>query len=199
MPDNYNSLSPGILKSLDRSEENMFKTKISVAAATTVSLTLLLMLLPIAQARPRVVLSQDDSVRKELEAVYAKRDQALKDKNFDFMLSQEAEDYTEKSKDGKVMNKEQADAAAEDVKKMVVAVSEESSKIESVKEGDDGEYIVEISDQGKLTIKGPDGNNHEVEGHGRSRDTWVKTEAGWKIKAHEEIESTITIDGQPVG
>src|SRR5258706_8933890 len=48
--------------------------------------------------------AQDNSVRKELEALDAKRDEAYKRKDAGFIISLLAEDYSSKDLDGKVKN-----------------------------------------------------------------------------------------------
>ena len=140
-----------------------------------------------------------DSVRKEIEAQYAKRDQAFKSKDFDFLKSQETSDYSEKAKDGSVRSKEESDALSDQMASMVKEVTDQATKVESVTAGDaDGEYIVVSSDHGSLTLATPDGQTHAAEGRSRQRDVWVKTGQGWKIKYHQELESTVQIDGKTV-
>jgi hypothetical protein len=141
----------------------------------------------------------DDKARKELEAIYAKRDKALKNKDFDFEKSLKAEDYSEKSKDGTIKNRQESDAESAEMKAMVKEVREITTKIDSVKPGEeDDEFIVETSDSGSLTVMLPDNKVHEVSGNGRSRDIWLKTEKGWKIKYHEDLGSTVMMDGKPI-
>ncbi|HKV38180.1 MAG TPA: nuclear transport factor 2 family protein [Blastocatellia bacterium] len=143
--------------------------------------------------------AQTAGVRKELEAAYAKRDKAFLNKDFGFLKSQETSDYSEKTKDGTVRNREEADAVADQMAPMVKEVAEIATKIESVKPGDQpGEYLLETSDHGKMTVNGPDGASHELTGTGRYREIWVRTKDGWKIKYHEEVESDMRIDGQPM-
>jgi hypothetical protein len=45
---------------------------------------------------------------------------------------------------------------------------------------------------------GEGGKEQKLEGSGKARDVWVKTDKGWKIKSHEELESASTLDGKPV-
>ena len=143
------------------------------------------------------VKADDGHIRKELEAIYAKRDKAMLNKDFAFFKSTEAEEYTEK-KDGKVMNREQADAAIDQLAPMIKEVQSFWTKVESVKEGEDDEVIVELTDGGKISLVDPEGKTHTIEGTGRSRDTWEHTDKGWKIKFHESLESTTKLDGKPI-
>ncbi len=138
-------------------------------------------------------------LRKEIEDIYAKRNEAIKKKDFDYLKSQESDDYTEKSDDGTIKNRQQADAEADQLFTIVREVKEYSTKVESVKEGKDrNEVVVEISDNGRLTIVMPDNKAHEMFGRGRSRDLWVRSQQGWKLKHHEDLGSYVEIDGKPV-
>ena len=144
------------------------------------------------------VKADDGHARKEIEAIYAKRDKAMLSKDFAFVKSTEAEEYTEKKKDGKVLNREEADAEVDQLAPMIKEVQSFWTKVESVKEGEDDEVIVEISDGGKISLVDPEGKTHIIEGSGRSRDTWEHTDKGWKIKYHESLESNTKLDGKPI-
>jgi hypothetical protein len=91
------------------------------------------------------VKADDGHVRKEIEAIYAKRDKAMLNKDFASIKSMEAEEYTETKKDGKVLNREQADAEVDQLAPMIKEVQSFWTKVEGVKEGEDDEVIVEIS------------------------------------------------------
>ena len=144
------------------------------------------------------VKADDGHARKEIEAIYARRDKAMLSKDFAFVKSTEAEEYTEKKKDGKALNREEADAEVDQLAPMIKEVQSFWTKVESVKEGEDDEVIVEISDGGKISLVDPEGKTHIIEGSGRARDTWEHTDKGWKIKSHESLESTTKLDGKPI-
>jgi hypothetical protein len=144
-----------------------------------------------------IAFAGDSSTRKELEAIYAKHDQAMKNKDWDYIKSLETEDYTEKSKEGTVQNKEQADHQADEMLPMLTAITSYSTSINSIGEGkNEDEVVVDVSDSGVFIVKGNDGKDHTMEIASKGRDTWVHTEAGWRIKYHQGLESTTKIDGQ---
>ena len=139
------------------------------------------------------VAAQDDSVRKELEAVYAKRDQAIKARDADFLKSLLAADYKEKDKDGKITNRTDVtnsfdkDAADKDITEVSSA-----SKIESIKQGRDAnEAIVETSLTLNMTAM-MNGQPHQLQVNGKSRDTWMRNETGWKMKFSENVDAAMT-------
>lgn len=168
----------------------MIDGKVSLKFAVVASLSMLLFGV--------AVRADDGHVRKELEAIYAKRDKAMLNKDFAFIKSTEADEYTEKKKDGKVLNREEADAEIDQLAPMIKEVQSFWTKVESVKEGENDEVIVEISDGGKISLVDPEGKTHIIEGSGRSRDTWEHTDKGWKIKYHLNLESTTKLDGKPI-
>lgn len=138
--------------------------------------------------------TQENKLAKEIQAIYAKRNQSIKEKDFASLKADEAEDYTEKSKDGTVRNRKQADAEADELFALVREVYDCSTKIDSIKEDKQkNEVTVEVSESAKLSFVSTDGIIHEMSGHGRSRDIWRRTQQAWKIKFHEELESTIEV------
>ena len=145
--------------------------------------------------------SADDSqTRKEIEEIYAKRVEAIKKKNFAYLKSHESDDYTEKTKEGTVKNRQEADAEADDLFGMVREVKEYSLKVDTIKEDKtNNEIIVETSDSGSFSLVTPDNKAHEVIGRGRSREVWKRTKQGWKLKYHEELgDSYVEMDGKPI-
>ena len=144
-----------------------------------------------------LALSQDTQARREIEEIYARRVAAIKKKQFAQLKTYEADEYVEKSKDGNVMNRKQADAEADVVFASVKEVWAYSSTITSMNDGKEAnEVIVEVSDRGRLSILGPDNKILRISAQGRSRDVWKRTQEGWKIKSHEELESNVELEGK---
>ena len=71
-------------------------------------------------------------------------------------------------------------------------------KVISVEENKDKEIVVETTDSGDFNATLPDGVVHKMSGAGRQRDVWVRSQGTLKMKYHEELESTMQIDGKPV-
>jgi ketosteroid isomerase-like protein len=145
-----------------------------------------------------LALSQDDQARKEIEEIYAMRVMAIKKKDFAYLKKHEADDYVEKSKDGNVMNRKQADDEANEVFARVKEVWAYSSTITSMNNSkESNEVIVEVSDRGRLSLLGPDDKILKISAQGRSRDVWKRTQEGWRMKSHEELESNVELEGKP--
>ncbi len=136
--------------------------------------------------------AQNDSVRKELEAIYAKRDQALKNRDADLLKSLLANDYTEKDKDGKIRNHTDVtnsfdkDASDKDITEVNAA-----TKVVSIKQGKDAnEAIVETSLTLNMTAM-IDGQPHKLQVNGKSHDIWMRNDAGWKMQFSESVDATM--------
>ena len=123
---------------------------------------------------------------------------AIKKKDFAYLKKHEADDYVEKSKDGNVMNRKQADAEANEVFARVKEVWAYSSTITSMNNSkESNEVIVEVSDRARLSLLGPDDKILKISAQGRSRDVWKRTQEGWRMKSHEELESNVEPEGKP--
>ena len=147
----------------------------------------------------RGVMAQDSVLRKNFEAIYAKRDQALRLKDAASINALLAEGFTSKEADGKLKNRAQVVAETNAVIAAMEEVTIADTKVESVRQGNNqNEAIVESSDALKTTLKLADGQLHLFEGRGKSRDTWVRTAAGWRLKYHEVLETGGSVDGKPV-
>jgi len=119
------------------------------------------------------VAAQDNSVRKELEALYAKRDEAYKRKDAGFIISLLAEDYTSKDLDGKVKNRAQE---AQEIEVNTTFFGSVVTKVENVKPGKDKNEVIVESSTSRAGFDGLD----------KVRDTWLRTAAGWKLRYTEE-------------
>ena len=141
----------------------------------------------------------NDDVRKELEAAYAKRDKAFKDKDGALIKSFEADDYIQKTKDGTVADRAIVDPQTDQLLSIVKEIRILTTTVDKVTPGKEpNQYLAEVSSKGDFTIAGGDGALHQVVASAKLRDTWIKTKDGWKIKYHEELESATMLDGKPI-
>lgn len=131
--------------------------------------------------------ANNDDVRKELEAVYAKIDRAIKDKDLKTLESLLAKDYERQSGEKTI----ERGAAVADMKKSLEMVKEVKSskttidKIEQV----EGNQIVDYTQVVKAVVAGADGKDQPFEDTSRGRDWWVKEEDGkWICVSSEKIE-----------
>jgi len=145
-----------------------------------------------------LALGQDNVLRKEIEAIYAKRQKAILEKDFARLKLDQADDYTEKSNDGTVQNRKQADAEADQLYSIIKEVFSYSMRVVAIEESKKREIFVDTADSGEFSFVGPDDKIHRLTGKGRQRDIWIRTQGGLKMKYHEELESNVQVDGKPI-
>jgi hypothetical protein len=114
------------------------------------------------------------------------------------MKSIEAFDFTIKKKNGPLLTRKEYDAMMDKVYGSVTEVRDSSTTIDKLIPVNAGEVTVEATSKADMILATPDGKTHELAGTGRSRDTWVSTSYGWRLKYSEELDSSSYLDGKPV-
>jgi ketosteroid isomerase-like protein len=142
--------------------------------------------------------ADEKEARHDLEAVYAKVDQATKNKDIKALRAYMAEDFSAKTQDGKVLTRDEALSALEQSLGAMGEIHSSVTTIDSLKEEGDA-VIVETTQTVKASATGPDNKSHEVVATAKSRDTWAHTKQGWMIKHSEDLGQSVTVDGHPMG
>jgi ketosteroid isomerase-like protein len=140
--------------------------------------------------------ADDASVQKEVQATCDKIVAALKSKDAKSVLSHYAADYMGKRLDGTTVTREQLQSQLEQQLGAVKVFKQVSLKIDKVASSGSeatGTATINLA----LTITGDDGADHEVTSKRTSKQTWTKTDTGWKLKRSEELTQEQTVDGQP--
>jgi hypothetical protein len=164
------------------------------------SALLLLMVVPIAIGLSGPVRADD---RSEINALYSRLEQALKNETPENTLALETPDFRSYLATGKtltgrglVQQMKQQNAAVKSIKDVNIRVKTAKIVGKTAKVTTDFSYAVLIDDKdGHI---GPKGATHEMAMRGEVRNDLVKTAAGWKFKTMREGKGKILIDGQPV-
>ena len=128
-----------------------------------------------------------DDTRKELEAVYAKIDEAIENKDIKTLESLLSEDY-EKRADGKTIKRAEAVAQMKKSLEMVEEIESVTTTINKIKQVE-GNQIVDYTQTAKVKIKDDNGKVQSVTISTKGRDWWVKDEDGeWICISAERIE-----------
>jgi ketosteroid isomerase-like protein len=136
-------------------------------------------------------------VLKELEAVFDKRVQAVKNKDAEAQVAQVSPDYSATEPDGQTFNYEQIIAYIRRGAEQFVNVVDLSITIESLTVSGN-EAIVDARQKFSRTQRLRDGNIHDVVTGVLQREVWVKTAEGWKLKRVDNLrEKKILVDGKP--
>ena len=141
--------------------------------------------------------------RAEIDALYAKLAEALKNKTPEATLALEAPGFTCQGGDGKkitgkefVQQMKKQNATSKSIKDVNIAVKKADIKGKTAKVTTDFGYTVEVEDrEGHM---GPKGATHEVSMNGAVKNDLVKTPSGWKFLTMQQGVGKMLVDGKPV-
>jgi Domain of unknown function (DUF4440) len=142
----------------------------------------------------------DPAVRRELEANYATYVRAVKQKD-KAPLKQYVEKYTvsgfrQKMPDGRTLDRDQVITML--TQGMGAArIVDEQLKIGKVSVKG-SEAVVEYTERTTAVSPDPQGGSHRIVASSTSRDTWVRTPGGWKLRLSEILAAKTLMDGKPV-
>jgi ketosteroid isomerase-like protein len=137
------------------------------------------------------------AVRRELEAKYAKVFEAYRNKDIEAFMDDKTPDFTAKSLNGNVSAREQVEAGVRQRMERIKRVNYLKVKLKELTVT--GDVAVAITTQEfSRVFADPQGVEHTAVSKGTThRDTWVKTDGGWKIKSVEELtQGKELIDGR---
>jgi hypothetical protein len=141
--------------------------------------------------------------RAEINALYARLEEALKTKTPEATLALETPDFTEKSANGKsisgkqlVEQMKQQYASIKDVKDVKITVKKATITGKTARVTTELNYTVLVED--KEGHMGSKGGTHEMAMDGEVKNDLVKTAAGWKFKTTQRGVGKMFIDGNPI-
>jgi len=120
--------------------------------------------------------ASDDDVRKELEAVYAKIDAAMKSKDLKTLESLLGEDY-ERQVGDKTIPRAEVVSNMKSSLEMVKQIESAKTTIDKIEQVE-GNQIVDYTQTVKGVVTGPDGKDAAFNLTSKGRDWWVKDEDG---------------------
>jgi hypothetical protein len=133
----------------------------------------------------------------ELEAVFAARMEAYRNKDYDTQIKQVSPDYKAVRPDGRTMNYEQIKEYIRLNMERLVSVKNVQVKIENIMLNgneaivDARQSIARYQKLGDATIF--------VESGVLQTETWVKSADGWQLRyVTNEREQTLSVDGKPI-
>jgi len=140
--------------------------------------------------------------RKDIDALYAKLTQAMKNKDADATLALETPDFVATSPGGGKMNgkqfaaqMKQENAGVKSIKSIDIKVKSVDIKGKTAKVTTNFNYAVEVED--KEGHMGPKGKTHIMSMIGEVKNDLVKTAAGWKFKSMVHGGGQVMMDGKP--
>jgi ketosteroid isomerase-like protein len=140
--------------------------------------------------------------RAEIDALYAKLENALRNKTPEDTLALETADFTAMENGKRITGKQfvqemkAQDAIVKAVKDVSIKVKKAAITGKTAKVSTDFRYTVEVEDpEGHM---GPMGATHEMSMQGRVSNDLVKTAAGWKFRTMRQGVGKMLVDGKTV-
>jgi hypothetical protein len=162
---------------------------------------LALIALVLAGTPPPGARADDRTVRRDLDAIYAKYVQAAKQKEKtalkQFIQQYTVADFQQKVPGGRTLNRAQVTAMLTEGPAADTRIVDEQLKIHqrAVK---GNVAVVTYNDQTTAIVADQQGTSHKIVSTSTSRDTWVKKPAGWKMRLSEVLQAKTMMDGKPV-
>jgi hypothetical protein len=136
------------------------------------------------------------AVRKDLEKKYATIDRAATERNLKGIFANTTADFTMTDHSGKRLTRAQAEQLLS--KQMRQLPSDTKIKSAIIKLTVAGKRAsADVRGEMSATLTGQDRKPHSMVASSVTRDTWVATKAGWKLKASVEVSTGMSMDGKP--
>jgi hypothetical protein len=138
-----------------------------------------------------------ESARREIEAAYAVAGEAMKRMEIQPLIARTTPDFTQTLKNGQVISRDRLEPTFAEWKTGVRAVSRYAVEVDDLKvEGRDAVALTTSSLD--ATFVDPIGTVHKGTQSVKTRDRWTLTPDGWRMAASENLDETVTVDGQLV-
>jgi hypothetical protein len=140
------------------------------------------------------------TARREIQALYDRMNGLVK-KNERYaakrhFLDHTTDDFVDKQKNGRKVSREDAAEVFDSGLLSVAKFTQVVSRITSLTvKGSD--VIVVYKDHTAFLLPDSEGKSRRVSISSTNRDTWVKTEEGWKTRIAEQLTSQTLVDGKP--
>jgi ketosteroid isomerase-like protein len=139
--------------------------------------------------------ADDKSVRKELQAGYARLCQATDHKDLKAIQDLSTSDFT-MDEGGKIQTAKAVLATLEQQFKMMQS-SSTTMTIRTLNVHNN-QAVAVVDYTSSMTMKDGQGKTHQVTGKGVDEDTWVKTRSGWRMKKVKSLKWDGLMDGKPM-
>lgn len=137
----------------------------------------------------------DRRAERQIRAEYDKTVRYAKQKNVDGLLRQMTPDFLYKTRDGQVLNKQTVEMIMRQEYARYKSVDKRTTAIKRmVIRGNTARVTTE--ERIAVTVLDSQGRLRKVDNRATTRDTWVKTPQGWKVKMTEILDEATFIDGK---
>jgi uncharacterized protein YcfL len=138
------------------------------------------------------------AVKQELETNYTKMAAALQAKDWQAVLTFIAQGYEQVSPNGEVTERGVLAADLEQTMEVMRTITASYRVISVLANKEEAIATIRYTFAGE-TEPDPQGVRHKITMTAPMRATWVKTDAGWRLKRNEELKGTVALlDGKPI-
>ncbi|GIV21118.1 MAG: hypothetical protein KatS3mg023_2869 [Armatimonadota bacterium] len=137
----------------------------------------------------------DRRAERQIRAEYDKTVFYAKQKNVEGLLRQMAPDFLYRTKRGEILNKQMVEAMMRAQYAQIKSVDKRTTRIQKMDiKGNTAR--VTTQEEIAVTIVDAQGKPHKVVSRATTRDTWIRTPQGWKVKMTEVLDEETFIDGK---
>jgi ketosteroid isomerase-like protein len=147
-------------------------------------------------ASPLLAGGKDSPDKKAITALYGQLASAMRAKDVKAITRLGTPDFTSREVNGRVRTAEQSAAQMEEHFKTLKRVTDVRTSLVNLKIKDGTATAVSDFSFAAVVIAG--GKPHDFRTSGQTKDTFVKTPAGWKFKSMHTVRATSLMDGEPI-
>ncbi|MDW8103709.1 MAG: nuclear transport factor 2 family protein [Armatimonadota bacterium] len=159
---------------------------------TTVLLPILLVF---AVACPPSALA-DKRAEQQIRAEYEKTVRYTRQKNVDGLLRQMTADFLYKTKEGQILNKQTVELLIRQDFARIRTINLRTTQIQRIQITGNTARVV-TRERTVFTAPDVQGKPQKVDIRATTRDTWVKTPQGWRVRMTEVLDEQRFVDGKP--
>lgn len=137
----------------------------------------------------------DKRAEREIRAEYDKTVRFVKQKNVEGLLRQMTPDFLYRTTRNQVLSKQMVEQAMREQFRMMRRVDKRETTIRRIEVKGNTAYVT-TEEVLAFTFVDAQGKPHKVYTKARTRDTWVKTPQGWKVKMTQSLSEETYVDGK---
>lgn len=140
----------------------------------------------------------DKRAEQQIRAEYNKTVQYTLQKNIEGLLRQMTPDFLYKTREGQVLNKQTVELLMRQDFARIRQVLLRTTQIQRIQFEGNNQARVVTTERTVFTTPDERGNLRKTEIRATTRDTWVKTPQGWRVRMTEVLNEQRLVDGKPL-
>lgn len=138
----------------------------------------------------------DRRAEQQIRAEYDKTVRFTKQKNVDGLLRQMTPDFLYKTKEGQILNRQTVELLMRQDFARIQTIHTRTTQIQRIQVTGNVAQVV-TRERTVFTATDPQGKPVKMDLRATTRDTWVKTPQGWRVKITEVLDEQRFMDGKP--